>query len=456
MFLIIASCLYFLSRFYRLLSLPIFIDEALYLRMTQDLIHKGQIWISFSDGKEPLFFWVQSLFLRIFADPLLGGRFFAVLSGWVLMVVGYKLIREIFDHKIARIFTIFYLVSPFVLFYNRLALIDTFLTLLLSSYILFLVRLARKPNLKLAIAVSLFLYLSLLTKTIAWLYILVIPIAFLAFSKRSILLHWPVVVLAVAFIFYLPLTLIPGYWLIWLKNQNVFTYSFTQAIFGWRTILLPNLKMSSRDWWLIYFGFIPFMGVLAAGVYGLFKRKKSIIFLFFLMIFPWLAESAIAKIFFPRYLLFISIPIFAICSYLITRRFLLILLLIFLWQPAILTIQLLTGPEQAKLPIVERWQYFESWPSGYGTNQLVDYLKSNPRPIVVTESYGLNEILKLAFYDNKDVTIKTFENLNEKLTGDYLVLGYYQKPPPNWSVSEIASFCKVECKEKIRLYEIKQ
>ena len=61
-------------------ALPIFGDEAIYLRWAQ-LIRQGHTWISLIDPKPPLHFWLIALFYNWSRDPLLASRLISVACG---------------------------------------------------------------------------------------------------------------------------------------------------------------------------------------------------------------------------------------------------------------------------------------------------------------------------------------------------------------------------------------
>ena len=63
-------------RFVNLNSLPIFADEAIYVRWSQVMRAESSLrFLPLSDGKQPLFMWATIPILKIFTtDPLLAGR----------------------------------------------------------------------------------------------------------------------------------------------------------------------------------------------------------------------------------------------------------------------------------------------------------------------------------------------------------------------------------------------
>src|SRR4030042_821895 len=74
--------LYFILRLINLTILPIFADEAIYIRWSQVMRAEATLrFLPLSDGKQPLFMWLTIPFLKIFSDSLFAGRF---LSLWLV------------------------------------------------------------------------------------------------------------------------------------------------------------------------------------------------------------------------------------------------------------------------------------------------------------------------------------------------------------------------------------
>src|SRR3990167_6425859 len=85
--LLIAAILlisYLASRLTFLTKIPIFTDEAIYIRWgqiaLQDPVHR---FISLEDGKQPLFIWLMLPALKWIADPLVAGRLVSVAAGFI-------------------------------------------------------------------------------------------------------------------------------------------------------------------------------------------------------------------------------------------------------------------------------------------------------------------------------------------------------------------------------------
>src|SRR3989337_697389 len=78
----------FALRIYNLTILPIFGDEAIYIRWSQVMRADPSLrFLPLSDGKQPLLMWSAIPLLKVFSDPLFAGRAVSVVSG-VLTFLG--------------------------------------------------------------------------------------------------------------------------------------------------------------------------------------------------------------------------------------------------------------------------------------------------------------------------------------------------------------------------------
>src|SRR6185503_5011953 len=114
--------LYFFTRYYNILGLPIFTDEAIYIRWAQ-IASNDAAWrfISLTDGKQPMYIWIGMILMKIIDDPLLAGRTVSVIAGLLSMVGLFFLTNEVFANKKLALFTSFiYIIYPFSLAYDRM------------------------------------------------------------------------------------------------------------------------------------------------------------------------------------------------------------------------------------------------------------------------------------------------------------------------------------------------
>src|SRR5262245_32633838 len=78
--LTVLGLFYLLIRGPGMMALPVFGDEAIYMRWA-DLARDGHPWVSLVDPKPPLHFWLLALVQGWTADPLTAARGLSVAAG---------------------------------------------------------------------------------------------------------------------------------------------------------------------------------------------------------------------------------------------------------------------------------------------------------------------------------------------------------------------------------------
>src|SRR3990167_11294736 len=118
-------------RIVKLTYLPVFVDEAIYIRWSQIMINEATLrFLPLSDGKQPLFMWADMAFLKLFADPLFAGRFLSTVTGLGTLVGIYVSSYYLFKSpKVSLLAGLLYALSPFAVFFDRLALVDSMLSM---------------------------------------------------------------------------------------------------------------------------------------------------------------------------------------------------------------------------------------------------------------------------------------------------------------------------------------
>ena len=141
--------LYLIVRLPAIMAMPIFGDEAIYLRWAQ-LAREGNWWASLADPKPPLHFWLLSWVIELTTDPLWGSRLLSVGVGLVSIPLGMgvcgelarlwrmrKQVSENPEHalfsfvrppitgrSLGLVFGVLMIFCPFLAFYQRLATAD--------------------------------------------------------------------------------------------------------------------------------------------------------------------------------------------------------------------------------------------------------------------------------------------------------------------------------------------
>ena len=423
--------LFFILRLINLTILPIFADEAIYVRWAQVMKAEPTLrFLPLSDGKQPLFMWLMIAFLPFFSDPLLAGRMLSILSGLASLIGLFLLTYYLFKSRRAALITIlFYTLIPYTFFFDRMALVDSLL-LAFGIWTLFLsALLVEHQRIDLAILTGIVLGGGLITKSPALFFVILIPTTALLmkFKKKistaggqtlKLVGLWFIVYLF-AFAIYNLLRLGPEFQMIALRNKD-YVFSISEILSHPHDPLLIHLK-DAIDWFPNLFT-LPILIVSGLGlVISLINRNKWRIILLLLAWFliPLLAQSAVAKVFTPRYLLYTIFPLFIFAALFFEflfnkfKRYRLITIssiLIILILPLRYNYLLLTNPQAAPLPERMRTGYLEEWSSGYGINEVRDYLREvsqeNHLNVGTEGSFGtLPDGLMIYFDKDPKVTI---------------------------------------------------
>ncbi len=289
---------YFLLRLYRIMSLPIFTDEAIYTRWSQ-IARFDASWrfISLVDGKQPLFIWLDMTLIRVVHDPLFSGRLISVFAGFTTMIGLFFLGREIFKNRWIGILSAFlYLTFPFALVYDRIALYDSMVGTFAVWSLYFEILLIRKLRLDNALILGMVLGGGVLTKTSGFFSIYLMPFLLIIFdwkSKKKSERFLKFIILALvsiilAYGYYSILRLSPFFSIIGDKNAN-FVYPIQIWLMHPFTFFIGNIK-GVFDWLAIYLTWPIVVLIIASFFISLrFFREKLILLVWFLIPFVAIA-----------------------------------------------------------------------------------------------------------------------------------------------------------------------
>ena len=386
--------LYAFTRLYHLTSsLPIFTDEAIYIRWSQIALNDAS-WrfISLTDGKQPMYVWIALILLKLFHDPLFAGRMVSVFAGFFSMIGMFFLGRELFKNtKIGLLSSLLYVLYPFALVYEKLAIYDSLVTMFTIWIFYFTVLLVRHVRLDIGMILGMVTGLGMLTKTNADWGLILLPFSLLLFPfKRHFdknILRWAVYALTaaiIAYAMYQILRLSPFYYIIDQKNLT-FIYSFHDWIQQPFAFFTGNIK-SLLSWFVGYMT-IPFV-ILAASAFVTEKKfLKEKILLVIWFIFPLVALAFFGKVIYPRFILNMTVPIIILGAYALfilskmVKQVGLQILLFFVFTSMFLVNDyfLLTDFAKAPIPLADRSQLINGWSSGVGVNETVSFLQQQAR-----------------------------------------------------------------------------
>ncbi|HOZ03221.1 MAG TPA: glycosyltransferase family 39 protein, partial [Candidatus Woesebacteria bacterium] len=415
--LVLFVLVFLATRFFHILELPVFADEAIYIRWAQLIIDDARQYAFFplNDGKTPLFVWLMVPLQWLGRDPLLMGRALSVLAGLGQVYVIWRLASALrLGRKAQLLSVVLTTILPFWFFYQRMALMDSLMTLFLSISWLKLIEFCHDSNsrqilYKKLILSGIFLGLALWTKLSA---ILFIPVLILTpwglkFQLNQIIFKHSILTLMsviLGILMFLLLRLHPAFSQLFSRGGD-FLFSLSAVLSGeWRFIL----SQWSRYWTELSTYLVLY--VFLAPILGLFFSRRRKKHLFFLMLsFAYLLPILIlGRVVYARY--FLPTAIFFTLSASSLIAFMLekanenqIVWKKFLWgltaavilsnivaSSALWMFQSYFSVNQLSLPQKDRTQYLEEWSSGHGIKETADRLLNvgqNQRVVLATEGY---------------------------------------------------------------------
>lgn len=493
---------YFFTRLYNISALPMFTDEAIYVRWSQ-IARQDAAWrfISLTDGKQPLFIWIAMNIMRKVSDPLLATRLVSVFAGLVTITGISLLTMEIFKKKragnvlqqlfghlsetkrIGLIIAVLYLVYPFALVYDRMALYDSLVMATMVWALYFEVLLVRYVRLDIAFFLGLIIGSAVLTKTSGFFSMYLLPFSLLLFNFkqkewRKKLLTWigyAAVSVAIAYLMYMILRLSPFFYIIDEKN-SLFVYPLREWIYHPFEYIHGNFNALVE--WLMYYVSVPlFLLFLFAFVTGRDKwREKLLLLVWFIL--PFIALGLFGKTLYPRFILFMTTPILVLCAYSlnflyenITKKLIFyIIAIVVLILPIYTDYFIITDLARAPIAPPDLGQYINSWPAGGGVREMIAFFDQESKKgkiyVATQGTFGSLATYAVEIYlgENKNILKRGIYPLPERIPNDllekakimpvYLVTNDSENAPPTWPLTLIGKYQKGIGDRHLSIYKV--
>ena len=380
-------------RFVNLNKLPVFADEAIYVRWAQVMRAEASLrFLPLSDGKQPLFMWSIIPVFKVVSDPVVAGRLVSAIFG-VLGILGVGLLTYLlFNNKRQSIIAaLLYAVLPYTVFFSRMALVDTMLSVFMIWGLGLFLYALQKSRWDFAMLAGFSWGFAWLTKTPAMVGLILLPTLLVLVPWKTKNLGYLFSTWVIAFGMYNILRLGPEFQMIAIRNKD-YIFPFFEIIKHPFDPLMPHLKESFAYFWYLS----KPVGLLLA-VWGLLAGKlshwKARLILAILWLVPITGQAFIAKTFTARYILY-TLPAFIILmSNAIehigqhTQKHILV------WLAAWLIIVpsfvanyfAVTDPEKMPLPANDRAGYLDEWTAGQGLKEVSDQIiqMSKQGPVMV-------------------------------------------------------------------------
>ncbi len=474
--------LYAATRLLNLEELPIFNDEGIYIHWAKVAWHDAS-WrfISLTDGKQPLQTWGTIPFLKLFPNnALFAGRLFSVFTGFFGFIGMISLLWYLFGKKTAKIGGLLYILIPYFLFYDRIAMVDSGVNAFFIWILFFSILLVKTIRIDVALIFGLVAGMGLLAKSSVRVFVglaLFAPILLKDLSVKARKTKLPSFFLlfgltaTIALAIYNIQRLSPFLHFVEEKNKT-FVMTFSQWLQNPFAVVSHNLKIiplyvfGELGWIIVPFAF--------AGLYMLFKKDRRLAtYLSLWIIIPYVGISLMTRVLFPRYIIFFGSLFVIFASYFFSQiknsKFALTSLVIVLVGSLYFNYFMWFDYTGLPFPETDRGQYVEGITVGYGAREIIEYArqKSVEKPVVIIAegNFGMSgDILDTFLRPNDTISIVPYwpldenelrkhqEELNNKHV--FVVTAHRLNIPENWPVKPIKSFYKPSNNSAMHLLEL--
>ncbi|MGE5041287.1 MAG: ArnT family glycosyltransferase [Candidatus Levyibacteriota bacterium] len=502
--------LYFLTRLTNILALPMFTDEAIYVRWSQ-IAKQDAAWrfISLTDGKQPMLVWLAMNSMRIFkSDPLFATRMVSVFSGFLAMVGVMLLSLELFKkkpeggHILFRIFGhlqgskvigviagILFVLYPFALVLDRMAIYDSLVACTIIWCLYMEVLLVRYLRLDIAIITGAVIGSAVLTKTSGFFAIYLFPFSLLLFDFRQKgwrkkLGEWIVfagIASAVAYTLYSILRLSPFYYIIDEKNAlfvrpaSVFLHNILIGNFAWFNYMPGNFN-ALTGWFATYVGLPVLIAAILSFAVKDHLKEKLLLLVWFLL--PFTALGIFGNTLYPRFIYFMTLPVIILAAYtiylirikvkvpLLFSAIFVLICFFYAWADYFIVFDFSHAP----IPQADLGQYINSWPAGGGVRQMVSFFQQQSQKgniyVATQGTFGSLPTYAIEIYlgNNKNIEKRGIYPLPDKIPPDlvqkakvmpvYYVFNDSENAPASWPLKLIAKYQKGIGDRHLSIYQV--
>lgn len=480
------SVTYFIIRLVAIRDLPLFTDEAIYIRWAQmGLYDPGLRLTSLTDGKQPLFIWLITTLMNVTSNPLAAGRLVSVLTGFLTGIGMFFLTFELFKNKWVSILAVsFYVILPFSLVFDRMALYESTSGMFFVWSLLVGIVLTKKLQLQYSFILALIMGGGILTKTTGFLSMYMLPLLLLLLpvtktNRLNKLFTWVcliMVAVGVSLFYYSVLQFSPQFYQINEKNA-IFIYHFRElahygAFYKWT----PNL-LTLTSWIALYVSIPAFIIFIVSLFFVKINWKQKMVLLLWFAI-PFVGYGLLGKQLNSRYIYPIILPLLPLFAANIIdaykkvklRKVFLVSIFICIVSMLYVDYRIITSFTSSPIPQDDLNQYINGTFAGGGIKESIVFLsqkaQEGPMYIATEGIYGSlpTTAMELYFLHHPGVQKGGFEVSRRipKLLAEktyempvYVIFNQTQNPPA-WPMEKIAKYQKGTSSNYLRLYQLQK
>lgn len=388
-----------ITRLTNLTLLPVFIDESFHIAWARTPLAGGleHAGATARLGTVALF----SLVLPFGQNPLWITRFVDVIAGTFACVGCYVLGKELFGRRVGLVAMTLYVLSPFAVFHERMALADPLVNAIGIYIAIVTIHLARRKRLRESILLGVLIAIAPVVKLSAMTAIAVPILGFLLLRRPRLEARAYSLALIPTFLMAIPVF---GFFLLTgtgLREALPVGQS-TRSLPAFLQNVASNLG-TTVQWMASYLAF-GLVLVIVGIMFTLLRRDRRGVWLGLVLVVN-VAYVYLTPRIFPRYLLGGLAPAMILAAWAVVRgmpdlmqwtgehfhfvtsrwrrqgdwiqssAIAAVLLLAAIYDYPILSAMIL-NPVTSPIPAIDRWQYVEGWPAGYGYPEAAHYLQA--------------------------------------------------------------------------------
>ncbi len=314
---VVCILLFFLTRVFFLGRLPIFNDESIYLHWGRDIVLGFQPWWMpvVLDGKPPgtmILFGIAAD--RFPLDPLIAARLVSVICSAGTILFSLLVFRTLFSNRKPFLFLLLLLCNPFLVFFDRLAIAESIMTMGTSMLLYVSLRFWISKRSVYAVCIGALLGIFWWGKATIMVFVPVLMLNLLIlFFRRTLRFFTAVFVFVlvgiILFLCTFPLRIHPSYPALAVGSEK-WIFTLIEIMSGQWQVWWRNIN-ASFVWFVAYP--TPFVAVCAV-VGMLFGRMKHRLFFVLWFAVPVLFFVVFGKNFTARYLV-VLLPVFSLFAW---------------------------------------------------------------------------------------------------------------------------------------------
>ena len=416
---------YAVSRLMGLTALPIFCDEAIHIQWAAQIL-RGHLLAPLHDGKL-LHVCLIALGLPWVSDPLWVARVLAVLEGAISLYACYRIGARLYDRLAGFLCAALYVLCPFTLFHDRMALADGPLSAFAALTLLWSIAVIQDGRRMYVLLLGLAMAGAILCKMPGVLTLLTPVIAAFVLAKPPRI--GVAKQLALSYCITLTLVVVPIVIFLLTTHQHHEKSVLGENAWALMVQVATNVKTTYKWLWFYWTPPVLILGLMGF-VFAVIKQNREHLLLAATSLVPILAFIAMSRLLFSRYLLPATVPALALVAGVVTvdispriarliglaqptvvravsAMLVCVVVGLFAWKVDWL---LLTNPAHAPLPRADLNQYVQRWPSGYGVTEAAHYLRSlardYPGGIVVAHHDPQDFGLKVSLMNENRIAVR--------------------------------------------------